>query len=88
MEGSDHESNVSIPEPLLAESRSAEEACHQSVHELVKEALKLHLRHKRLQKLYSYGGEKAREAGIRANQVDAIVKEERREHAKLERYCF
>ncbi len=74
--------NVSIPDHLLAEIRTAAEAEHQSVDELVQDAVARHLRQRRLQKLYAYGEGKAREAGIPQSRVDAIVKEERQERAK------
>jgi Arc/MetJ-type ribon-helix-helix transcriptional regulator len=77
--------NVSLPEPLLAQIRSAAEAEHQTVDDLVREAVERHLRQMRLQKLYAYGQNQAREAGIPESRVDAIVREERDERSKLGR---
>lgn len=77
--------NISIPETLLAEVRSAAEAEQRSADELVQEAVERHLRRKRLDKLYAYGESRAREEGIPASAVDGIIKEERRERAKLTR---
>jgi predicted transcriptional regulator len=70
-------SSINIPDDLMARVEQTAATEKLSAEELVVEAVKEHLRRKRLQVLYAYGEEQARRLGIKPEDVDGIVREER-----------
>jgi hypothetical protein len=70
-------SNIRMPESLMAEVQKRAEAEQRSPEELVQEAVERYLRLKRREKLYVYGEQQARKPGIREEDVPHLVKQTR-----------
>jgi hypothetical protein len=71
------DSNLRIPEALMAEVQARADAEQRSPEELVLEAVERYLRLKRREKLYAYGEGQARKLGIREQDVPDLVKQTR-----------
>jgi len=71
------DSNLRIPEALMAEVRQPAAAEQRSPEDLVQEAVARYLRQKRRDNLYAYGEEQARKLGIGAEDVPDLVKQTR-----------
>jgi metal-responsive CopG/Arc/MetJ family transcriptional regulator len=71
--------NISLPEPLLAEVRSAAEAEHRSVDEVLIDAVKRYVDERSWKKLLDYGAEQAKTLGIKESDVDRLIAESRAE---------
>jgi hypothetical protein len=74
--------NASIPEDLWARVREAAKAEERSADELIADALEQYLRAKRFEPLVSYGEPRARDLGIREEEVPRLVKETRKEGSR------
>ena len=71
--------NISLPEPLLAEIRSAAQAEHRSVDEVLTDAVKRYVEEHSWTKLLDYGAERAKELDIKESDVDRLIAESRAE---------
>jgi metal-responsive CopG/Arc/MetJ family transcriptional regulator len=71
--------NISLPEPLLAEIRSAAEAEHRSVDEVLIDAVKRYVEDRSWRKLLDYGAERAKALGVKESDVDRLIAESRAE---------
>ena len=71
--------NISLPEPLLAEIRSAAEAEHRSVDEVLTDAVKRYIEERSWTKLLEYGAERAKALGVNESDVDHLIAESRAE---------
>ena len=75
----DAANNISLPEPLLAEIRSAAQAEHRSVDEVLTDAVKRYVEERSWTKLMDYGSERAKALGIKESDVDRLIAESRAE---------
>jgi metal-responsive CopG/Arc/MetJ family transcriptional regulator len=75
----DTANNISLPEPLLAEIRSAALAEHRSVDEVLTDAVKRYVEDHSWTKLLDYGAEQARTLGIKESDVELLIAESRAE---------
>ena len=71
--------NISLPEPLLAEIRSAAQAEHRSVDEVLSDAVKRYVEERSWMKLLDYGAERAKTLGIKESDIDRLIAESRAE---------
>jgi len=71
--------NISLPEPLLAEIRSAAQVEHRSVDEVLTDAVKRYVEERSWAKLLSYGAERAKALGVKESDVDRMIAESRAE---------
>jgi metal-responsive CopG/Arc/MetJ family transcriptional regulator len=71
--------NISLPEPLLAEIKSAAQAEHRSVDEVLADAVKRYLEERSWTKLLGYGAERAKALGVKESDVDQLIAEVRAE---------
>jgi hypothetical protein len=71
--------NISLPEPLLAEIRSAALAEHRSVDEVLTDAVKRYVEDRSWTTLLDYGAERARALGVKDSDVDRLIAESRAE---------
>ena len=71
--------NISLPEPLLAEIRSAAQAEHRSVDEVLIDAVKRYVEERSWTRLLDYGAERARALGLQESDVDRLIAESRAE---------
>jgi metal-responsive CopG/Arc/MetJ family transcriptional regulator len=71
--------NISLPEPLLAEIRSAAQAEHRSVDEVLIDAVKRYVEDRSWTKLLDYGAERAKTLGVKESDVDRLIAESRAE---------
>ena len=74
--------NASIPEDLLARVREAAKAEERSSDDLIADALERYVRATRFDRLVSYGESRARDLGIREEDVPRLVKETRKERGR------
>lgn len=72
-------SNISLPEPLLAEIQSAAQAEHRGVNEVLTDAVKRYVEDRSWTKLLDYGAERAKTLGIKESDVDRLIAESRTE---------
>jgi len=70
-------SNVSLSEELLAGIKSAAEAEHRSVDEVLAEAVERYLEDHSWTRLLSYGAERAQTLDIAESDVDRLIAESR-----------
>lgn len=75
----DAANNISLPEPLLAEIRSAARAEHRSVDEVLIDAVKRYVEERSWTKLLDYGVERAKTLGIKESDIDRLIAESRAE---------
>ena len=71
--------NISLPDPLLAEIKSAAQAEHRSVDEVLADAVKRYLEDRSWTSLLSRGQEHAKDLGIEEADVDRLIAEYRTE---------
>ncbi len=71
--------NISLPEPLLAEIRSAAQAEHRSVDEVLTDAVKRYVEERSWTKLLGYGAERAKTLGVEESDIDRLIAESRAE---------
>jgi metal-responsive CopG/Arc/MetJ family transcriptional regulator len=71
--------NISLPEPLLAEIRSAAQAEHRSVDDVLTDAVKRYVEERSWTKLLDYGAERAKTLGVKESDVDRLITESRAE---------
>jgi metal-responsive CopG/Arc/MetJ family transcriptional regulator len=71
--------NISLPEPLLAEIRSAAQAEHRSVDEVITDAVKRYVEERSWTKLLDYGAERAKTLGVKESDIDRLIAESRSE---------
>lgn len=71
--------NISLPDPLLAEIKSAAQAEHRSVDEVLADAVKRYLEDRSWASLLSRGQEHAKNLGIEEADVDRLIAEYRTE---------
>ncbi len=71
--------NISLPDPLLAEIKSAAQAEHRSVDEVLADAVKRYLEDRSWERLLSRGQERAKDLGIEEADVDRLIAEYRME---------
>ena len=69
--------NISLPEPLLAEIRSAAQAEHRSVDEVLTDAVKRYIEERSWTKLLDYGAERAKTLGVKESDIDRLIAESR-----------
>ena len=72
--------NLSLPDELRTEIEKVARAQERTVNEVLAEAVDRYIREKQWQDLKSYGRQKARERGIKENDVLRLIAESRREH--------
>jgi len=75
----DAANNISLPEPLLAEIRSAAQAEHRSVDEVLTDAVKRYVEERSWTKLLDYGAERAKTLGVKESDIDRLIAESRAE---------
>ena len=75
----DTANNISLPEPLLAEIRSAALAEHRSVDEVLTDAVKRYVEERSWTKLLDYGAERAKALGIKESDIDRLITDSRAE---------
>jgi metal-responsive CopG/Arc/MetJ family transcriptional regulator len=75
----DAANNISLPEPLLAEIRTAALAGHRSVDEVLTDAVKRYFEERSWTKLLDYGAERATALGVKESDVDGLIAEYRAE---------
>lgn len=73
-------SNISLPEPLLAEIRSAAEAEDRTADEVLTDAVRRYLEDRSWTSLLTYGAERAKALGINECDIDRLISESRSEH--------
>ena len=71
--------NISLPEPLLAEIRSAAQAEHRSVDEVLTDAVRRYIEERSWTKLLDYGAEQAKTLGVKESDIDRLIAESRAE---------
>ena len=71
--------NISLPEPLLAEIRSAAQAEHRSVDEVLTDAVRRYVEERSWTKLLDYGAEQAKTLGVKESDIDRLIAESRAE---------
>jgi metal-responsive CopG/Arc/MetJ family transcriptional regulator len=71
--------NISLPEPLLSEIRSAAQSEHRSVDEVLADAVKRYLEERSWTTLLTYGKERAVALGIEESDTDRLISESRAE---------
>ncbi len=71
--------NISVPEPLLAEIRSAAQAEHRSVDEVLTDAVRRYVEERSWTKLLGYGAERAKTLGVKESDIDGLIAESRAE---------
>jgi metal-responsive CopG/Arc/MetJ family transcriptional regulator len=71
--------NITLPEPLLAQIRSAAQAEHRSVDEVLTDAVKRYVEDRLWTRLLDYGAERAKILGIEDCDVDRLIAESRAE---------
>ena len=69
--------NISLPEPLLAEIRSAAQAEHRTVDEVLTDAVKRYVEERSWTRLLDYGAERAKALGVKESDVDRLIAESR-----------
>ena len=69
--------NISLPEPLLAEIRSAAQAEHRSVDEVLTDAVKRYIEERSWTRLLDYGAERAKTLGVTESDIDRLIAESR-----------
>ncbi len=69
--------NISLPEPLLAEIRSAAQAEHRSVDEVLTDAVKRYIEERSWTRLLDYGAERAKTLGVTESDIDRLITESR-----------
>ena len=72
--------NLSLPDGLQTEIEKVARAQERTVNEVLAEAVNRYIREEQWQSLKSYGRQKARERGIKENDVLRLIAESRREH--------
>jgi len=72
--------NLSLPDALQTEIEKVARAQERTVNEVLAEAVNRYIREEQWQSLKSYGRQKARERGIKENDVLRLIAESRREH--------
>lgn len=72
--------NLSLPDGLQTEIEKVARAQERTVNEVLAEAVDRYIREEQWQSLKSYGRQKARERGIKENDVLRLIAESRREH--------
>ncbi len=75
----DPSNNISLPEPLLAEIRSAAQAEHRTVDEVLTDAVKRYVEERSWTKLLDYGAERAKALGVKESDIDRLIAETRAE---------
>jgi metal-responsive CopG/Arc/MetJ family transcriptional regulator len=73
----DAANNISLPAPLLAEIRSAAQAEHCGVNEVLTDAVKRYIEERSWTKLLEYGAERARAGDVKESEVDRLIAESR-----------
>jgi predicted transcriptional regulator len=72
--------NLSLPDGLQTEIEKVARAQERTVNEVLAEAVDRYIREEQWQSLKSYGRQKARQRGIKENDVQRLIAESRREH--------
>jgi metal-responsive CopG/Arc/MetJ family transcriptional regulator len=78
----DAANNISLPEPLLAEIRSAAQAEHRSVDEVLTDAVTRYVEERSWTILLDYGAQRARALGVKESDIDRLIAESRIERRK------
>jgi predicted transcriptional regulator len=78
--GTGQTENLSLPDGLQTEIEKVARAQERTVNEVLAEAVDRYIREDQWQSLKSYGRQKARERGIKQNDVLRLIAESRREH--------
>lgn len=78
----DAANNISLPEPLLAEIRSAAQAEHRSVDEVLTDAVTRYVEERSWTILLDYGAQRARALGVKESDIDRLIAESRTEQRK------
>ena len=71
--------NISLPEPLLAEIRSAAQAEHRSVDEVLIDAVKRYVEERSWTTLQSYGADRVKALAIKESDIDRLITDSRAE---------
>jgi metal-responsive CopG/Arc/MetJ family transcriptional regulator len=71
--------NISLPEPLLSEIRSAAQLEHRSTEEVLADAVSRYLEERSWTNLLTYGQQRAAALGIEESDVDRLISESRAE---------
>jgi hypothetical protein len=74
--------NISLPEELLAGIKSAAEAQHRSVDDVLADAVQRYLEDHSWAKLLGYGAERAKALRIEESDVDRLIAESRVEQRR------
>ncbi len=72
-----------IPPALLAQVKAAAEEEHRPLADVVRDAIERYVRDRRWQKLLSYGEDRARELGLREEDIPRLIAEFRRERSQV-----
>ncbi len=72
--------NLSLPDGLQTEIEKVARAQERTVNQVLADAVDRYIREEQWQSLKSYGRQKARERGIKENDVLRLIAESRREH--------
>lgn len=71
--------NISLPEELLAGIKSAAEAEHRSVDDVLADAVERYLEDRSWTNLLGYGAKRAKTLGIEESDIDRLIAESRSE---------
>jgi hypothetical protein len=74
--------SVSLSEELLAGLRSAAEAEHRSINDVLADAVRRYLEDRSWTRLFEYGAERASASGLRESDIDRLIAESRAEHPR------
>jgi len=69
--------SISLPEDLLAGIKSAAEAEHRSVDDVLADAVQRYLEDRSWTRLLDYGAERAKALGIEESDIDRLIAESR-----------
>jgi metal-responsive CopG/Arc/MetJ family transcriptional regulator len=72
--------NISLPEPLLAEIRSAAEAQHRTADEVAADAIRQYLKEQSWEQFVERNERRANDMGITEGDVDRLIAEYRAEN--------
>ena len=75
--------SITLPEAMLKDAKKLAKKENRTMSELVREALRRYEAVQRLKELQSYGEKRARELGIKEEDVDRLIHEYRAERRSL-----
>lgn len=72
--------HASIPPALLSKAEQAASAVHMTMDEWLREAVERRLREERRQRIYAFAEERAKQLGVKEEEVERIINEYRAEN--------